>query len=125
LREWPEAKELSSDTELINWFLIITSTETVAVVRDTAKEDREKAIKKSWEDKEPGRAERAKKSRIKFGFQMKQLQGEQLTEEELTIINAPRVSRKQKEEEAKQAAIPKGKQPKKDDKKGAKGGKQE
>jgi len=44
----------------------VISSETVAIVRDTTKEDREKAIKKSWEDQEPGRADKAKKSRIKF-----------------------------------------------------------
>lgn len=65
LREWPEAKDLNEHTEFINWFLTIYATDTVAVVRDTTKEDREKAIKKSWEDTEPGRAERAKKSRMK------------------------------------------------------------
>lgn len=63
LREWPEAKELSPDTELIHWFLTVFGTDTVVVVRDTTKEDKEKSIKKSWEDKEPGRAEKAKKSR--------------------------------------------------------------
>lgn len=57
---------MSPDTELIHWFLTIFSTDTVGVLRDTTKEDREKAIKKSWEDKEPGRAERAKKCRGKF-----------------------------------------------------------
>ena len=57
---------MSPDTEFIHWFLTIFSTDTVGVLRDTTKEDREKAIKKSWEDKEPGRAERAKKCRGKF-----------------------------------------------------------
>ncbi len=42
------------------------SSETVGIVRDTEKEDREKAIKKSWEDREAGRAEKAKKSRTKY-----------------------------------------------------------
>ena len=63
LREWPESTQNSRDTEFINWFLTIFSTDTLAVVRDTTKEDREKEIKKSWEDKEQGRAEKAKKSR--------------------------------------------------------------
>jgi hypothetical protein len=34
----------------------VFATDTVGVVRDTTKEDREKAIKKSWEDNELGRA---------------------------------------------------------------------
>jgi hypothetical protein len=53
-------------TENIHWFLKVISTETVGIVRDTDKEDREKAIKKSWEDGEPGRSEKAKKARRKF-----------------------------------------------------------
>jgi len=47
----------------VHWFLTIFATDTVGVLRDTTKEDKEKAIKKSWEDKEPGRSERAKKCR--------------------------------------------------------------
>lgn len=122
LRDWPEAKDLSPDTELIHWFLTVFSTETVAVVRDTTKEDREKAIKKSWEDNEPGRAEKAKKSRAKFFLKGKQ----DLTEEEQALLNQPRVSRKQREEEAKQQQQAKGgKAAKKDDKKGKAGKKEE
>lgn len=66
LRDWPDAKTLSAVTENLHWFLRVISTETVAIVRDTDKEDREKAIKKSWEDSEPGRAEKSKKARRKF-----------------------------------------------------------
>jgi hypothetical protein len=61
-----EAREAGPETDLIHWFLTIFATDTVGVLRDTTKEDREKAIKKSWEDKEPGRAERAKKCRAKY-----------------------------------------------------------
>lgn len=53
-------------TENIHWLLKVVSTETVGVVRDTDKEDREKAIKKSWEDGEAGRSEKAKVARRKF-----------------------------------------------------------
>lgn len=63
LREWPEAKNKDENTDAIHWFMTIFSSDTVALVRDTTKEDREKAIKKSWEDKEPGRANNAKKAR--------------------------------------------------------------
>ena len=48
------------------WVLRIYGNDNIAVIRDTQKEDAQKAIKKSWEDSEPGRAERAKKSRKKF-----------------------------------------------------------
>lgn len=51
-------------------------------MRDTDKEDKEKAIKKSWEDGEPGRAEKSKKARKKYLALIKQQNGEKLTEEE-------------------------------------------
>lgn len=60
------------------WFATVYASDTVALVRDTTKEDREKAIKKSWEDKEPGRALNAKKSRTKYMLTLK----EELTPEE-------------------------------------------
>lgn len=47
------------------------SSETVALIKDTDKEDREKALKVSWETEEPGRAEKAKLSRQKFVIKMK------------------------------------------------------
>ena len=39
------------------------NSETLALVKDTDKEDREKALKTSWETADPGRAEKAAKSR--------------------------------------------------------------
>jgi len=42
------------------------TSETIALIKDTDKEDREKALKASWETAEPGRAEKAAKSRAKF-----------------------------------------------------------
>jgi len=46
--------------------LKIFSSETLAIVKDTDKEDKERTLKASWELTEPGRAEKAKKSKIKF-----------------------------------------------------------
>ena len=66
MREWPECKTLNEETENVHWILKTFSNDTLVVIRDTEKEDREKGIKKSWEDNEPGRAEKAKKQRIKF-----------------------------------------------------------
>lgn len=66
LREWPECKTVNEFTQSICWIMRVMSSDTVVVVRDTQKEDREKALVKSWEDAEPGRAERAKKSRKKY-----------------------------------------------------------
>lgn len=55
--------------------------DSLAFVRDTRQEDKEKTTRKSWEDAEPGRAERAKKTRRKFLIEMKKERGEALTEE--------------------------------------------
>jgi len=42
LREWPECKVISEETQNLIWSLALFSTETVALVKDTDKEDREK-----------------------------------------------------------------------------------
>ncbi len=52
LNEWSFAKTLNEKTENMYWFLKIFSTETIAFAKDTDKEDKEKEVKKSWEDKE-------------------------------------------------------------------------
>jgi len=62
LHNWPECKEQDD----ITWHLAFYSTETVAVLKDTDKEDKEKALKASWEANETGRAEKAARSRQKF-----------------------------------------------------------
>jgi|TARA_B110001450_G_scaffold221284_1_gene217219 hypothetical protein len=46
-------------------------SETLALIKDTDKEDREKALKASWEAEEPGRAEKAQISRRKFAIRKK------------------------------------------------------
>lgn len=49
----------------------IYTSETLAIIKDTDKEDKEKALKQSWETAEIGRADKAKKSRLKFVLQQK------------------------------------------------------
>lgn len=67
LHEWPECKDAQNpDCQDLAWHLKIFSSETLAIIKDTDKEDRERALKLSWEQQEPGRAEKAKKSRMKF-----------------------------------------------------------
>ncbi len=73
------------------------TSETIALIKDTDKEDREKALKASWETAEPGRAEKAAKSRAKFLAQQKQARGEQLTPEETEILNEKRERIKKKD----------------------------
>ena len=62
----PEFATVNEASENITWVLKMYSSDTVALVKDTDKEDREKALKASWETAEPGRAEKAAKSRQRF-----------------------------------------------------------
>lgn len=50
LRKWPEAATNNEDTQKICWVAQIISEESIAIVRDTRQEDREKETRKSWED---------------------------------------------------------------------------
>lgn len=63
---WPEAKTTNDQTEGISWVMKLFTSETIAIIKDTDKEDREKALKASWEAVEPGRAEKAAKSRARY-----------------------------------------------------------
>lgn len=63
LHEWPAGKTQNEESEEITWCIKLYSSETLALIKDTDKEDREKALKASWEADEPGRADKAKVSR--------------------------------------------------------------
>lgn len=119
LREWPLCSVLNEETKGLYWVVKSFSTDTIAFIRDTTKEDIEKAIKKEWEDKELGRSEKAKKSRNKYLLSLKKEEGIPLTEAENELLNEPRMSKKQKEEEALKQSLQKGKSPMKVDKKPA------
>jgi hypothetical protein len=66
LNMWPEARTVNSQTEGCAWLMKMFTSETVALIKDTDKEDREKALKVSWETNEAGRAEKATDSRKRF-----------------------------------------------------------
>ena len=90
LHLWPECKTVNEETEGLTWIIKMFNSETLALVKDTDKEDREKALKASWEAADPGRAEKAQRSRQRFLLQKKQRAGEELTEEELEILKEKR-----------------------------------
>ena len=95
----------------IGWCIRVFSTDTLGFCQDTSKEDKEKEIISSWEEKEPGRAELAKNSRKRFLLQQKLTNGNELSEEETNFLKVQRVRKtfnKANEEE------------KEDDKKGKK-----
>jgi len=71
LNEWPECKTANDESADISWKIKVYSSETLALIKDTDKEDREKALKAQWEADEPGRAEKATVSRQKFVLKKK------------------------------------------------------
>ncbi len=75
LKIWPEAAFKNEVTEKICWVAQVIAQDSLALVRDTKQEDKEKQTRKSWEDSEPGRAERAKKARRKFLIELKKERG--------------------------------------------------
>jgi hypothetical protein len=81
----------------IGWNIRVFSSDTLGFVKDSKKEDEEKALVESWEQGDPGRAEKAKKSRIKFLAQIKKQNGETLAKEEEEILTEPRERRKSME----------------------------
>jgi hypothetical protein len=84
---WLKKQATCSD---IGWVIRVFSNETIGFVKDTSKEDMEKALKDSWEIAEPGRAEKAKRARAKFLIQQKKEKGEELTPEEEAILHEER-----------------------------------
>ena len=90
LHLWPECKTVNDQTEGITWCIKLFNSDTLALCKDTDKEDKEKALKASWETAEPGRAEKASASRRRYQLQQKQKKGEKLTEEDIEFLNEKR-----------------------------------
>ena len=109
LHEWPECKTQNDSSADITWKVKVYSSETLALVKDTDKEDREKALKASWETEEPGRAELASLARQKFVLKKKLAAGEELTEEELAVVKGKR--ERVKKNAGEDAGAAKGKAP--------------
>jgi hypothetical protein len=64
MHEWPESGTVNEDTEGLQWVIKVFSSDTLAVLKDTDKEDKEKSLREQWEKNEPGRADKAKRSRM-------------------------------------------------------------
>lgn len=86
LHLWPDCKTANEQTENISWCVKLFNSDTLALCKDTDKEDKEKKLKESWETAEPGRAEKATASRRRYQLQMKQKKGEKLSEEDLEFL---------------------------------------
>jgi hypothetical protein len=113
LEAWGGAKAPPSDFEGLNWVLRVFASDTVVLVKDTRKEDKEEALRKSWETTQPGRAELAKVSRARYLAQQKDQSD--LTDAERTLLKETLQDRRKarKEAEAGGKPKPKGKEDKK------------
>jgi len=54
------------DQKEFEWKINVFASETIGFIKDTTKEDAEKALVQSWEVAYPGRADKAQKARVKY-----------------------------------------------------------
>ena len=83
------------------WNIKVFPSDKLCFIKDMSKEDQEKLLKNDWEEKEPGRAEKAKLSRKRFMLEKIKKHGGKLTEEEQNLIKTERPRKGQKEENEK------------------------
>lgn len=74
-------------TEEIEWSIRVFSSDSLAFVKDTSKEQFEKSLKDNWEIAQPGRALKAKTNRLKFVLENKFSQNEDLNKEEVKFLD--------------------------------------
>ena len=70
----------------VYWKISVFSTDSLTFVKNTIKEDKEKAVIESWEINEPGRKNKAEKSRKKYFVNIKYKNGEVLSPEEEELL---------------------------------------
>ena len=70
----------------VYWKISVFSTDSLTFIKNTIKEDKEKAVIESWEINEPGRKNKAEKSRKKYFVNIKYKNGEILSPEEEELI---------------------------------------
>ena len=70
----------------VYWKISVFSTDSIAFIKNTIKEDKEKEVIESWEINEPGRKNKAEKSRKKYFVNIKYNNGEILSPEEEELI---------------------------------------
>ena len=97
ISDWANCVKKCEETADVGWVLKVISSASVAVVKDTEKEDREQVIREGWEEAEQGRAEKAKQSRAKFLAKQKKMRGEALTPEEEELAKEDSLSKKKEE----------------------------
>ena len=78
----------------VYWKIAVFSTDSITFIKNTIKEDKEKAVIESWEINEPGRKNKAEKSRKKYFVNIKYNNGEVLSAEEEELIHE-KINRKE------------------------------
>ncbi len=86
LEEWPEAAYPNDQTSDIHWDLKIFATDNILIIEDSREKEFFEKIINNWEETEPGRSEKAKRSRERYLLLRKQEIGEELTEEEVDFL---------------------------------------
>ena len=86
LEEWPECTYPNDQNSGIMWQLKIFSTDNILLLEDTREKQFFDDIMNQWEEKEPGRKEKAKRSRDRYLLLKKKELGEELTEEEQAFL---------------------------------------
>jgi len=81
-----ELKILKESLENLEWVLRVFGSEPVIFTKDTSKEDSEKYLKDNWENNDPGRYEKARKSRLKHLIMCKKNMGKVLSIEEQQLL---------------------------------------
>ena len=79
-------KQKTDTCKEVGWIIRVISSDTLGFLKDTSKEDSEKALKDSWEISEQGRADKAKKARKKHLITILKEKGETLTEEQEKLL---------------------------------------
>ncbi len=86
LEEWPEAAYPNDQNSDFQWNLKVFATDNILIVEDIREKEFFENIMTKWEENEPGRAEKAKRSRERFLLLRKKEIGEELTEDEIDFL---------------------------------------
>ena len=72
------------------WQFRALNSNSLAILKDTIKQDNENKLKQQWEIDQPGRTKLSSTSRVKFMVEQKKENGEVLTLEDHRILNEQR-----------------------------------
>ncbi len=85
-----EEKVTKDIWENLDWSIKVFSNDILGISVDTGKEDAERSLKDNWENEEPGRSDRATKSRLRHLLMIKKRSGKLLTPDEEQFLKEER-----------------------------------